>query len=479
MDRLAAISFASELRDLYILTSGSDLQTNTPVHHLMPDVYYNNDKTSFAYATSHERWPILVQNIAEDIQSRIETHQNDPELIAQGELLKGQINQLRSDILHDSPLQLFSAPEIDCLDSFDQILKSNSYTWQTGPWLFIECYLYRRVNLLCVEQSRFADYDVFNVQKRKTFEQSSVGVYELAIQYRHLSSQLGSSDDESLEALFREFADISLWGNATDLSLLTNATLEDIKSLQGKEAREKSEKNILCNDLSLAYKSLLSAAPLSRRIDFVLDNAGFELFTDLMLSLFVLDSKIASQVVLHCKCIPWMVSDTMVKDFQILVDDIANPDLFPEHRPEMDFLASQISKYHSEGKIVVKDSKFWTSYLDYENIHPDENVCGGSELYSDLRESSLVIFKGDLNYRKLTGDRQWQKTTPFSTAIGKLAHSRIKVLALRTCKADVCVGLPEGKDEELCQVWKNQGNENGKLWCSSGKWAVISYCDGR
>lgn len=38
--------------------------------------------------------------------------------------------------------------------------------------------------------------------------------------------------------LFKEFIDISLWGNATDLSLLAgNVTLEDIKSVQGAEVQ--------------------------------------------------------------------------------------------------------------------------------------------------------------------------------------------------------------------------------------------------
>ena len=99
-------------------------------------------------------------------------------------------------------------------------------------------------------------------------------------------------------------------------------------------------------------------------------------------------------------------------------------------------------------------------------------------MYEYFQDSTIVIVKGDLNYRKLTGDREWPKTTPVKTALNSLAHSNIHILALRTCKADVCVGLPDGLEEELVENWKKAGNEVGELWCSSGKWAVISYSPG-
>jgi hypothetical protein len=120
------------------------------------------------------------------------------------------------------------------------------------------------------------------------------------------------------------------------------------------------------------------------------------------------------------------------------------------------------------------------------------------ELFKDLKESELVIFKGDLNYRKLTGDvcallllrsnvcansisqAAWDPTTPFSTAIGPLgSKSFIRSLALRTCKADVVVGLSPGKDEEIRQTKGGGGQSGARKWAWSGEWAVIQFCDGK
>lgn len=68
--------------------------------------------------------------------------------------------------------------------------------------------------------------------------------------------------------------------------------------------------------------------------------------------------------------------------------------------------------------------------------------------------------------RKLTSDANWSTTTPFETSLGPL-RGLFPLLSLRTCKADVCVGLAEGRAEELDQ-------EDPK-WRINGKYAVVSF----
>jgi uncharacterized protein with ATP-grasp and redox domains len=261
-----------------------------------------------------------------------------------------------------------------------------------------------------------------------TFKSSRPAVLELAARYKALAieaekqSKDGLSEEQIEEAeriIFTEMCEICLWGNATDLSLLTSLTYEDIQKLQGSEARKASEQNILVNDIAAAYNVLRDArkskkASEERRVDIVLDNAGFELFVDLILAGYLLSSGLATTVVLRPKVIPWFVSDVVPKDFADLITAIANPQAFytaaddsgREYPPLSDeelgnaqFLFGQWSSFHAEGKLVLRPHRFWTGPGSFWRLPKT-----AQDLYEDLKEPELVLFKGDLNYRKLTSD---------------------------------------------------------------------------
>lgn len=235
--------------------------------------------------------------------------------------------------------------------------------------------------------------------------------------------------EEAEKILFMEMCEICLWGNATDLSLLTSLTYEDIQKLQGSEARKASEKNILVNDLEAAYEVLKKAKneEKERKIDIVLDNAGFELYVDLILAGFLLSSGLATSIVLHAKAIPWFVSDVIPTDFAALLSALADPQGFystpseedvhagktpqPLSQQEVDnlsFLFSNWSTFHSEGQLILRNNGFWTEGGSYWRL-----PATAPRLYEDLKESELVVFKGDLNYRKLTCDVSFEPSFLF------------------------------------------------------------------
>lgn len=272
---------------------------------------------------------------------------------------------------------------------------------------------------------------MFATQKLATFRSSRPAVLELAERYHELINQIRSSEKlqdkspEEIEAaekiLFMEMCEICLWGNATDLSLLTSLTYEDIQKLQGSEARKKSEKNILVNDLEKAYDLLKKAkkeGKKERRVDIVLDNAGFELYVDMILAGYLLTAGLATNVVLHPKSIPWFVSDVLPSDFAALLGALFQPQPFystpsedekaagttPEpltvkEEQELAFLFEEWSGLHAEGQLTIRSNDFWTEGGSFWRL-----PATAPELHEDLKESELVIFKGDLNYRKLTAD---------------------------------------------------------------------------
>ncbi|MCJ1478699.1 hypothetical protein MMC13_007380 [Lambiella insularis] len=426
----------------------------------------------------------------------------------EGKTIVEGLAKLKYELQHDrhlTPLVDDGQPDVSGYN--EQLKGLGSPTWFSIPWLYAECYLYRRMSTLFALSTHWRSYDVFAKQKMSTFRSSRPAVLELAAKYKELVRQLQNDTasqqspkerQQAEQILFTEMCEICLWGNATDLSLLTSLTYEDIQKLQGSDARKASEKNIIANDLPAAYEALREAKAShperDRRVDIILDNAGFELFVDLILAGYLLSANLATHIVLHPKSIPWFVSDVLPGDFASLLNALADPQAFyttpsddekhTEKTPsplsekeveELTFLFQHWSGFHQKGQLVIRPNRFWTqagSYWRLPKLEP--------RLFEDLKESELVVFKGDLNYRKLTGDDMWDPTTPFSEAIGSMGiGSGIRTLALRTCKADVVVGLPAHEDERLRAGEGGGGDSGARKWAWSGKWAVIQFCDGK
>lgn len=106
-------------------------------------------------------------------------------------------------------------------------------------------------------------------------------------------------------------------------------------------------------------------------------------------------------------------------------------------------------------------AEFWTEPWPYWDM---KERAGG--LFELLSSSGLVIFKGDLNYRKLTGDVKWPVSTSFETALGPLGRS-FPLLSLRTNKADVVVGIDQAVADKL--------DEKGEKWRINGRYALVSF----
>ncbi|EXF81952.1 hypothetical protein CFIO01_02660 [Colletotrichum fioriniae PJ7] len=464
--------------------------------------YSTGDKTSFGWVTARERWPVIITQAIDDLYRSV-TQTKDAEKEAEGKKIIEEIAKIKYEVQHDralTPIEDDGYPDVTIYN--EELKKLGSPTWLNVPWLYTECYLFRRISTHFARSTHWKNYDVFARQKMSTFRSSRPAVVELASKYKELVEQLhknkGAAQDEAAEKLlFTEMCEICLWGNATDLSLLTSLTYEDIQKLQGSEARKASEKNIVVNDLPAVYELLKKAkaeGKAERRVDIVLDNAGFELYVDLILAGYLLSAGLATNVVLHPKSIPWFVSDVLPGDFAQLLSAIASPKRFyetPSEEEELQgktpeplsaadseslaFLFQEWSQFHAEGQLILRPNRYWTHPGPFWQL-PEE----AKELYEDLKASEVVIFKGDLNYRKLTGDADWNAATPFTEALKNLGPgSGLNILALRTCKADVVVGLQPGEDEKLLATEGGGGDSGSRKWAWSGKWAVVSFSGGK
>lgn len=259
------------------------------------------------------------------------------------------------------------------------------------------------------------------------------------------------------------FLQISLWGNKMDLSMIATVDNYDTSPTQLPSDASSSSSQLMRTNLLSDHTSVLwdlvellrrprSSSESPRRIDFVLDNCGLELFSDVCLADWLLCTGLADSVMLHFKQLPWFVSDALVKDFNWMLEALTS-----SKEPVLSNLGERWGRRIREGSFVLTDHTFWTTSFEYAAM---ESVA--RDLYDILAQSYLVIFKGDLNYRKLLADRNWLYTENFSIALGGFEPTN--VCALRTLKADLVTGLPPGAATEA--AGKN------KDWMVTGQYAV-------
>ncbi|KAH1284598.1 hypothetical protein KXX30_000981 [Aspergillus fumigatus] len=436
---------------------------------------WTSDKGSMAQQTAETRWAKIIQGVIDDIGETAGAQDVGCQKRAESIAIQIALKDIKTGIEQNKPLTpLPDDGKLDIQEWNKQLAAIGECSWTNCPWLFGECYMYRSIQRMLNSSKHWQNYDVFKRQKDSTFVKSRAAVEELASCYMQIVADTRLAQDESKEAaqklLFIEMTEIALWGNATDLSLLANLTLEDLQNLQGREAIQKSQRNIVDNDTDDVWAYLQRTAGQTRRqIDIILDNAGFEFFTDVLYAAYLLEAGIATSIRLHTKEFPWFVSDVIPSDVASLFEHLESSECFPV-RKHLDQLVPRLRKLFQSAAITTTSDPFWTTPFSFH-----EMPTKAPALFKELQNSYLVIFKGDLNYRKLTRDGLWPHTTTFETALGPLGkESGVKILALRTNKSDVCVGIPtQSKVDAL-----NEEAPDG-AWIRNGKYAIVSFSEGQ
>ncbi|KAM5526570.1 Protein-glutamate O-methyltransferase C1393.13 [Fusarium oxysporum f. sp. phaseoli] len=416
----------------------------------IPQSVWTSNRGSMAHETAKSRWPKLVQGMIDDV--RVTGAELAPSrALDEINSIERRLGRLREEITGmiscGDPLEDDGSADIA---SYNQLLLNmGELTWLNCPWLYGECYLYSAAIIFHV---------IFLEMK---------AVQELASRVTQVIANpiqpLQSLDEDAARLVFSEMTEVALWGNATDLSLLTNLSLEEIQKLQGSAAIEESQRNIVDNDTSHVWHYLRKTqlTQKNRHIDIVLDNAGFELFADVLYAAYLIASGLGTSITLHAKCFPWFVSDALPSDMDFLLDHLRSTGL--------NSLATQIKRYLELGLMRIEVHSFWTTAWSFH-----EMVAVAPDLFQRFQDSYLTIWKGDLNYRKLTRDGLWPHTTTFKSSLGLLGQgSGVKVLALRTNKSDTCVGI---ESEEAVKRLNREAPGMG--WVRDGKHAVISFSDG-
>jgi len=361
-----------------------------------------------------------------------------------------ELSKLRYEMQTSKPILpiLDTRPSAEVWNSYLEIKKQeeNSPSWFSTAWMWSECYMYRRMTQALTLASPFLqDLDFFRQQKEEGFHGSLSSMSLLAQWFLPAMERI---TDPALT--WDTLVQVCLWGNKCDLSISSGCK----KSASGDPvaALENLNSRIMVNQGSEAWSHLSNRGST---LDIVMDNSGFELFTDLCLADFLVTSNIVTLVRLRIKDQPWFVSDVTPRDFNWTIEQLVTSK--DQYLAE---IGSRWRNHLQQGRWSVHQDPFWTyphTYRDMAMVDPD--------LYNTLSQADLIIFKGDLNYRKLVGDLNWETTVSLQTALQGFLPA--PVLTLRTAKADVMVGLSAGQAEETAKLDPD--------WMVNGEWGVVQY----
>lgn len=246
---------------------------------------------------------------------------------------------------------------------------------------------------------------------------------------------------------------VNLWGNRCDLSISNG---REVKMSGNPFTSIDSYESSILVDRSKEIWNCIKNGTATSTIDVVLDNAGYELFTDFVLVDFLLRNNFACKIRFHAKAIPWFISDVNKRDFSWSIDTLLN-----HTDSNLSGFGKRIANYVSIGRLELCEiDYFWTSPYEFQAMNTI-----APKLYENLSKSHLVIFKGDLNYRKLLADTNWPFNSTFIDVLGQFRPTN--VCALRTVKADLICELPVGKADELSKI--------DEMWMETGQYGVIHF----
>ncbi|MFJ2017931.1 damage-control phosphatase ARMT1 family protein [Streptomyces nodosus] len=299
-------------------------------------------------------------------------------------------------------------------------------SWFEVPFLWSESYFYR---VLLEAVGYFGPGAWQGVDPFRPFKLAELDSPETDEELAALDRLPEQPLDEQAQALLHG----SLWGNRADLGFRLSAT--GSPTAAGRLVADDGE----------AFWSLLPADTLC----LVADNAGRELIPDLLLTDHLLHHGRVRRAVLQVKAHPYYISDATTADVVDAVRRLVSAQGAAAGAGERLWTAM------TEGRLQIRAHPFSCAPLPYAEM-PDE-------LRAEFAAADLTIFKGDLNYRRLVGDRLYPPTTPFAEVT---AYFPGPVAALRTLKSDVIVGLDASMEAALDAA-------EGRRWRTSGAHALI------
>ena len=258
-----------------------------------------------------------------------------------------------------------------CREELEQPVK-----WFKSPWLYVECYMYRRIFETLNQTAKLGSLDPFSHKKKQAFDHS-LGTVRAVGQHLLLHQDSVSRD------VFRELVEVCLWGNRNDLSISAGQTDSQVANVV--QDLDQLRPRILVNDTERLWHHLTSRDGEERNVSWVMDNTGLEAMADLCLADYLTRHGLARSIRFHVKRMPWFVSDVTRADVTLMLQWMAAD---AEASSPLKTLAERWTKYFETQQWTVVADPFWTLPSPYCHMKASD-----SQLYGQLSSSSLIVFK--------------------------------------------------------------------------------------
>ncbi|MFO7661623.1 MAG: damage-control phosphatase ARMT1 family protein [Chloroflexota bacterium] len=384
----------------------------------IPDSLRGRDSDTWQEETITERLPAIARRVIE------ENHLTPAQATA--------VSALADDMPsgHIRPLNDNSAPDSEQWSTWLQPYIGQN--WLDVPWFWAEMYFFRRI----LEATGYFvpgvgfGLDPYYQQKNDSLSQAESGLMEM------LKATAQPARRETIQGVLVQ----ALWGNQADLSVWLSTDNGNSTSPVGG--------HLLVDDTLLVADQILTTRLATTRIDLVADNAGVEFATDLILIDFLLRRQLAQTIFLHIKPYPTFVSDATAPDLTSHLAYFQRSEM-----PELRIVGDRLVENIKLGRLRVRSHLFWVSPMAMWEMPAD--------LRAIMDSSELILLKGDMNYRRLVGDRHWPYTTAVQAVPGVV---NTPIFTLRVCKAEVAVGL---QPDTLDKVYQSDPE-----WRTNGQWGM-------
>lgn len=377
----------------------------------LPSELLIGDGGSFGWGVFHQRHPALIRQLCA----------SSPYSPEQRAALEALVQESRFGMVQESAVE---GPGRQLWLTWGQ--PYFGHPWRDVPFLWAESYFYRR---LLEAVDFFAPGPWQGVDPFAPLKTAELHDPALEPDFAWLNNLDAAGQRESFDALLLA----ALYGNRADLGFRFGNSAGQLQKGLHEE--------LISDDSAKAWFYLSDNAPL--RVIIVLDNAGRELLADLLLADHLLTADLASTIVLHTKPTPYYVSDAVTADVRdCLIRLAAMPGAAGQ-------AGQRLQQATAEGRLRIDTHAFYCAPWSFHDM-PDDFA-------QTLTGAGLAIVKGDLNYRRLVGDREWDPTLPFASAT---AYFPSPIVALRTLKSDVIVGLSRDTVTRLDAVdpaWRTNG----------------------